>query len=174
MVDLYPHLPDIALSVRQPWTHALAHQWKPVENRSWRRGNPGLTFRGAFALHAGIGMTRDEYRDCVDFFADRGFACPPAVDLQRGGIVGVATVVDAVRDHPSPWFFGPWALVVADARPIPFIKVGGQLGFFNWKRLLPFADRGKPVVPARWMLPPDPAKTKQPPAKPAPQRGLFE
>ena len=35
-------LPDIALSVRQPWTWGIIHAGKPVENRDWRRPNPGL------------------------------------------------------------------------------------------------------------------------------------
>ncbi|TIP17040.1 MAG: hypothetical protein E5X90_17425, partial [Mesorhizobium sp.] len=56
-------LPTLALSVRQPWAHCLMMGWKPVENRSWRAGNPGLKFRGDFAIHASTGMTREEYAD---------------------------------------------------------------------------------------------------------------
>ncbi|OBQ84688.1 MULTISPECIES: hypothetical protein [unclassified Mesorhizobium] len=148
MVDL----PKLALSVRQPWAHCLMMGWKPVENRSWRAGNPGLNFRGDFAIHASTGMTRDEYADCADLCQSLGFQCPPPAELERGGIVGVGTIVDIVTQFDSPWFFGPKGLVIADACPVEFIPVGGQLGFFDWKRLVPFAKNGKPVVPAKWML----------------------
>lgn len=146
-------LPRLALSIRQPWATLIALGWKDVENRSWRRGNPGLNFRGEFAIHASTGMTRDEYQDCAELCRSLGFECPPAAELQRGGIVGVGRVVDIVTEMDSGWFFGPKGLVITDARPVDFIPVGGQLGFFDWKRLLPFAKNGKPVEPAKWMLP---------------------
>lgn len=145
-------LPKLALSVRQPWAHCLMMGWKPVENRSWRAGNPGLKFRGDFAIHASTGMTRDEYENCADLCRSLGFPCPPPAELARGGIVGVGTIVDIVTELDSPWFFGPKGLIIANALPVEFIPVGGQLGFFDWKRLVPFARNGKPVVPAKWML----------------------
>lgn len=149
-------LPHHALSVRQPWAYAIVMGWKPVENRSWKGKNPDLDFRGRFAVHASQGMTRAEYEDAAETFADCGFICPPPAELLRGGIIGVASVVDVVTRMDSRWFFGPKGLVIADAKPIDFIGVGGQLGFFEWKRLLPFAGSGRgklPVPPAKWMLP---------------------
>lgn len=159
-------LPKWALSVRQPWAHCLVMRWKDIENRSWRRPNPGLNFRGEFAIHASTGMTQREYRDCRDYCDELGFALPIPSLLLRGGIVGVGRVVDIVTTHDSAWFFGPKGLVIADARPIDFIPVGGQLGFFEWRKLLPFAKNGKPVEPAKWMLPtaltkPVPVEDKQ-------------
>jgi hypothetical protein len=148
-------IPDLALSVRQPWAYALAMGWKPVENRSWRQGNPGLNFRGPFAIHASMGMTRDEYEDAADTFAWCGFQCPAPTDLQRGGIVGVGIVTDIVAEMDSKWFFGPKGLVIADARPVEFIPVGGQLGFFDWRKLLPCCKTDGPMPPAKWMLPPE-------------------
>ncbi|WP_206516941.1 hypothetical protein [Mesorhizobium sp. M1A.F.Ca.IN.022.07.1.1] len=97
-------------------------------------------------------MTRDEYEDCAALCQSLGFQCPPPAELARGGIVGVGTIVDIVTQFDSPWFSGPKGLVIADACPVEFIPVGGQLGFFDWKRLVPFAKNGKPVVPAKWML----------------------
>ncbi|WP_176479187.1 hypothetical protein [Mesorhizobium sp. WSM3860] len=123
-------LPKLALSVRQPWAHCLMMGWKPVENRSWRAGNPGLKFRGDFVIHASTGMTRDEYEDCADLCRSLGFQCPPPAELARGGIVGVGTIVDIVTELDSPWFFGPKGLIIANARPVEFIPVAGQLGFF--------------------------------------------
>lgn len=57
------HLSDVALSVRQPWTHAIIHFSKDIENRSWQAINRGLRFRGRIAIHAAKGMTREEYED---------------------------------------------------------------------------------------------------------------
>lgn len=146
-------LPRLALSVRQPWAHCLVAGGKPVENRSWRAGNPGLRFRGSFAIHASTGMTRDEYEGCADLCEMLGYQLPPPAALPRGGIVGAATVTDIVTRHDSDWFFGPLALVIADAQPVDFIPVGGQLGFFDWRKLLLFCKDTGPVPPAKWMLP---------------------
>jgi len=146
-------IPRLALSVRQPWAFCLAAGWKPVENRSWRRGNPGLNFRGEFAIHASSGMTRAECEDCADLCAALGFACPPPADLQRGGIVGVASILDVVTEMDSGWFFGPKGLVIANARPVDFIAVGGRLGFFDWRELIPCRKTDAPMPPAKWMLP---------------------
>ncbi|MER9217923.1 hypothetical protein NKI48_03160 [Mesorhizobium sp. M0644] len=115
-----------------------------------------MRFRGPVAIHASTGMTRDEYEDCAAVCADNGYTCPPPADLLRGGIVGVGCIDDIVSEHESPWFFGPKALVIVGAKPVDFIAVGGRLGFFDWRELLPFAKTDKPVEPAKWMLPPEP------------------
>ena len=76
-------------------------------------------------------MTRDEYEDCRDFAAGLGLIVPPMADLPRGGIVGRAKLMDCVSRHPSPWFFGPNGLVLADVEPLPFIPLKGALGLFD-------------------------------------------
>jgi len=62
-----------------------------------------------------------------------------------GGIVGVAEMIGIIeggnittfRDarvtvaQSSQWFFGPYGLVLADARALPFVQFKGALGFFN-------------------------------------------
>ncbi|WP_210205658.1 hypothetical protein [Pseudaminobacter salicylatoxidans] len=115
-------------------------------------------------------MTRDEYEDAAAWFKHCGFTCPPAAELHRGGIVGIATIIDIVTEMDSPWFFGPKGLVVADARSVEFIPVGGRLGFFDWRELLPFAKGDGPVPPAKWMLPQD-AKPSRP--RPAGSQGSL-
>lgn len=134
-------LPKMALSIRQPWAWAIVTPGvnKDIENRDWRSG-----FRGGVAIHASKGMTRAEYEDCLSTIHGisrshpfpSGLAMPDFHDLERGGIVGVATIVDCVEDHASPWFFGMFGFVLADARPVPFIPVKGQLGFFEWRKNL--------------------------------------
>lgn len=154
-------IPRFALSIRQPWATCIAQGWKNIENRSWRKGNPGLNFRGPFAIHASMGMTRDEYEDCAEVCDRAGFACPPPAELLRGGIVGVGCVSDIVTEHPSEWFFGPKGLLIVGPQPVDFIPVGGQLGFFDWRKLLPLAADG-PVPPAKWMLPTEPKPSPAP------------
>ncbi|MDX8513588.1 ASCH domain-containing protein [Mesorhizobium captivum] len=150
-------LPRLALSVRQPWAYAIVMGWKPIENRSWRAPNPALKFRGDFAIHASKGTTRAEYEDAAELFSELGYSCPPPADLLRGGIVGAARVIDIVKAHDSPWFFGPKALVLADARQVDFVPASGALGFFEWK---PMATANVPK-PARWMLPPGTVQPKE-------------
>lgn len=136
-----------ALSIRQPWAWAILHAGKDIENRAWSGRHPGLRFRGAFLIHAAKGMTRDEYEDFLATVHDislehrfaNGLTLPAFASLPRGGIVGVADVVDVISASASPWFFGPVGLVLANARPLPFREVKGQLGFFDLPAI-PFAE----------------------------------
>lgn len=141
-------LPLDGISVRQPWAWAIVHAGKPVENRSWKKGNPGLKFCGPCCIHASKGMTRAEYEEAADFMASLGITCPAPADLQRGGIIGVTNIVDIVTELDSPWFFGPKGLLLKDTRPVNFIPSVGSLGFFKWKR----SDVNS-ETPAKWMTP---------------------
>ena len=145
-------IPNVALSVRQPWAWAIIHAGKDIENRDWRRPNPGLTFRGRTCIHASAGMTRREYESAADFMAELNVPCPPPAELDRGGLIGMVDVVDIVRDDDSPWFVGRLGLVLRGAVPLDFIPCAGALGFFGWER----SDGSNVPAPARWMLPNDP------------------
>ncbi|WP_262527784.1 hypothetical protein [Agrobacterium tumefaciens] len=145
-------LPKLALSIRQPWAWAVIYAGKPVENRSWRKRNPGLKFRGECCVHASKGMTRAEYEEAADFMATLGVACPAPADLQRGGIIGVTTIADIVTDLDSDWFFGPKGLLLKDTRPVDFIPAVGSLGFFEWKPAAAAAIDPEP----KWIKPQEP------------------
>jgi hypothetical protein len=124
----------IALSIRQPWAWLILNAGKEIENRDWP-----TRFRGRFLIHASKGMTLDEYDNAVDtaILAGRkrpfkpGTILPAPKDLEKGGIVGSAELVDCVRHDDSPWFFGTFGFLLRDPRPMPFIPYKGQLGFFN-------------------------------------------
>lgn len=128
-------LPDIALSIRQPWAWAILNAGKDIENRDWSTRR-----RGPIAIHAAKGMTLGEYRACLSTMREIGL--PDGVDLpgvdglERGGIVGMAEIVGCVPRSDSPWFFGMYGFVLANVRPVPFIAVRGSLGFFNWRAAL--------------------------------------
>jgi hypothetical protein len=136
MADL-DALPDVALSVRQPWAWAIIHAGKDVENRGWRTGSASgwLRRRGRVAIHASKGMTRREYIDAYCMMANTGVACPREIDLPRGGIIGSVEIVDVVRESASPWFYGPVGLVLRAPQPCEFTSARGALGFFLWRPL---------------------------------------
>lgn len=130
-------LPNMALSIRQPWAWAILHAGKDIENRSW-----STSFRGPVCIHASKGMTKGEFEEFVECSRqihrlglwDKDVWVPPPNDLPRGGIVGVAEVTGCVNMSGSPWFFGTWGFVIENARPIDFIPCKGALGFFEWRK----------------------------------------
>lgn len=144
-----------ALSIRQPWAWAIINAGKTVENRDWKPDGPNMREarrlqNSDIALHAGKGMTRQEYLDYIE--TARGILHPTAVaqtpereDLERGGIVAVARFVGIIHidveryeTRPeldaalrSPWFFGPYGLVFTNVRRTRFARMVGALGFFD-------------------------------------------
>jgi hypothetical protein len=141
-------LPDLlAISIRQPWAHAIVHCGKDVENRTRRSGHRGLTL-----IHASAGMESHEFDGFRAFLSARGLAplCPFGPDdVQRGGIVGWAEVVDCVDDSSSPWFMGPVGFMLRNARPLPFIPCRGRVAPLFWK---PDPDVQLRVLEARAFL----------------------
>ncbi len=120
--------PVMCLSIRQPWAWLIVQGHKPIENRTW-----ATSYRGPILIHAGKGMTQAEYQDARDFLNDMRLPTiklPAYEQLERGGIVGVARLVNCVYHHDSPWFVGPVGWVLADARPVPMVPCVGQLGLF--------------------------------------------
>lgn len=116
-----------AISIRQPWAWAIVHAGKDVENRTWR-----TPFRGRVLIHAAARVVPADYQSAIRTIAAiTGRHEPGAGAVRLGGIIGEATVVDCVDGHGSPWFFGPYAFVLADAKPLPFMPCRGRLGFFE-------------------------------------------
>lgn len=121
-----------ALSVRQPWAWLIVNGWKNVENREWP-----TRFRGRVLIHASKSMTRGDLFACTLFL--RGFSwgpwliakLPTPEHLERGGIVGEATILDCATRHESEWFTGPYGFVLHHQRPLPFMPCRGQLHFFE-------------------------------------------
>lgn len=149
----------LALSIQQPWAWLIAAGHKDIENRDWKQPNPALKFRGRFLIHTGKKFDGD---DDANDWAWPHIERP--VDFDMGGIIGEAEVVDIVRDHPSPWFFGRYGLVIKNAKLLPFRPCVGALGFFR-----PDYSKRYVVKPA-----PSPKISKpSPSAKPA-ERTLFD
>lgn len=117
-----------ALSIRQPWAWLIVNGLKDIENRSWP-----TNFRGRIYVHAGKGMTREEYEAAFDtaVAANIGIELPPFDKLERGGIVGAVDIVDCVQESTSLWFFGPFGFALKNAKTMPFMPCKGSLGFFT-------------------------------------------
>lgn len=125
-----------AISIRQPWAHAVVHLGKDVENRS--RATP---HRGQVLIHASAGMDLEEWAGAAEFMHSINVMPARRGDLQRGGIIGVATLVDCVRSSPSRWFMGPVGLVLRDARPLPFTPCRGTVAPMCWAVPAEIGDR---------------------------------
>lgn len=122
-----PNLP--ALSIRQPWAWLILNAGKDIENRCWK-----TNFRGRFLIHAAKGCTRVEHEDAADFAfweAQYRDGVPLLSKLDRGGVVGMAEIVDCVDSSESPWFMGEYGFVLRNVQPLPFTPCKGALGFFN-------------------------------------------
>jgi hypothetical protein len=108
------------LSVRQPWASLIVLGHKNIENRTWF-----ASLRGRVLIHAG------KIIDPVGFkFAYKlGIHLP--ITLPTGGIIGSCEIVDCVTSHASPWFFGPFGFVLANAQYLAFRPLVGKLSFFE-------------------------------------------
>ncbi|HEY0982806.1 hypothetical protein [Schlesneria sp.] len=101
------------MTIKQPWVHAILHEGKDVENRSWKRD-----FRGWIAIHAGGTPNRD-----AGF--PRGHRIPDLDTLDYSAICGVARIVNIVTKTRSKWFWRPddgtinYGWVFGDVTPLP-------------------------------------------------------
>ena len=117
----------LALSVRQPYAHAIIHMGKTIENRTW-----APKYRGPLLIHAGKAMTKADYEDFVEFArASRLGHVPAREDLQRGGIIGSVNLVGIVHNSRSRWFRGPVGWQLSNPLPLPFLPFKGQLTLFR-------------------------------------------
>jgi hypothetical protein len=108
-----------ALSVRQPWPHAIFHMGKDVENRSWP-----TRFRGRIAVHVA---------KWIDVAECRRLNLDPHT-LPTGYVIGHGGGY-YVRGACSKWAQrGIWHWLLNGPRlfrkPIP---TKGKLGLFEWK-----------------------------------------
>lgn len=117
-----------ALSILQPWAWLIVNGHKDVENRGWH-----TPYRGKFLVHAGKKYGPRLHRDDAEHFKDcYGIDLPPFDQIQLGGIVGEAVILDCQHDVPSRWYNdGSWGFVLTGMRPLPFMPYRGQLGWFD-------------------------------------------
>jgi hypothetical protein len=115
------------LSIRQPFAWAILHAGKTIENRT-----SCTRCRGPVLIHAPKVCTRSEYEDACEFIAGvTPIAIPPLSEIECGGIVGMARIVDCVSGDPSPWSERPYGFVPEQTTPLPFFPCRGALGLFR-------------------------------------------
>lgn len=142
-----------AISLRQPWLHAVLHYGKMLENRPWN-----TNLRGEFLLHAALGMEDEEYAVAEDFIANAlgwtgdaqrvAFRTDFKARDQRGGIVGRARLVDVLppcnataksgqisifnKPCTHTWHIPEqYAFVLQDVQTTRFVSLKGLPGFFS-------------------------------------------
>src|SRR3546814_16689726 len=108
-----------ALSIRQPWAWLITQGFKDIENRTWQ-----TKFRGQFLIHASKGMTKDEYESVQWYLSDIAphITLPEFGELERGGIVGIATLSKCVDNSSSTWHQTySWGIGLTNIQSMPFI-----------------------------------------------------
>ena len=84
-----------ALTIRQPWVHAILQEGKNIENRNW-----STKHRGWIALHSSAKPLPDQN------FPNR-LRIPDLKNLDYSAICGVARVSDVITKSRSKWFHHP-------------------------------------------------------------------
>lgn len=127
-----------ALSVCQPWAHAILALGKNVENRSWP-----TSYRGPLLVHASKTKALYDREDADDWREGLGVELPAWSDLPKGAIVGAVDLIDCVRADPglpcfvpghgpSVWAQDQWLWVLARPRRLPEpIAYRGLMGLFE-------------------------------------------
>lgn len=111
------------LTVRPPWSTIIALGLKTIENREWQ-----TSYRGPILIHAG--KTYDEY---AAHYINRqlGWSSRNWPQIERGGIVAVATLAAIVTDIDDPWFEGTYGWVFKNIRRLPFVPCRGYQFLFD-------------------------------------------
>jgi hypothetical protein len=130
-----------ALSIKQPWTYAILHLGKRIENRTW--APPASVIGQTIALHASAKDDQAGYRDVFQIAGVR-----VGRDVTRGAVVATAKVIGWIDQRgnfsvPSnypilaldgKWFFGPIGWILDDIKPLDQpIPAKGALGLWEWK-----------------------------------------
>ncbi|WP_392971020.1 ASCH domain-containing protein [Streptomyces sp. LN245] len=113
-----------ALTIRQPWAGAIAHQTKRVENRTWKL--PAKHHGARILIHAGAQPDKQAvvYGEHLDVYS---------------AVVAVATITDCHFDNGNQVCCSYWAqpglyhweLADVIALPEPVLDVRGQLGIWT-------------------------------------------
>lgn len=121
-----------ALSIVQPWAWLIISSHKPVENRIW--APPKSLMGQRIVVHASKKRDTFEYTMACKLANGLDGIKVPSIDaLHYGAAIGTAVVRDVVEHHASPWFFGPFGIVLDEAElwPKP-VSIRGQLGLWTF------------------------------------------
>ena len=136
-----------ALSIKQPWAHAILHLGKDVENRVWK-----TNFRGEFLVHSSANpcnvnqLSELVARRLCDVSAPKKIK-PKEIEtalrrLSYGCVLGKVELVDCVKGSPSDWAEEGMNHFVL-RNPVVFtnaIPYKGKLNFFKVDGLMDHND----------------------------------
>ncbi len=122
-----------ALTIYQPWAHAIAYLGKRIENRTWAPPISSLGRR--IAIHAGKTIQPEVVEWLIlDGFLEDDFQ---PQDLTRGAVVALATleswITDGkqVPDDQRYWWNGPVGWLLKDVVPIEPVPCRGAQGLWD-------------------------------------------
>lgn len=134
----------LSITVRPPWSWAISHGPKRIENRTWQR-----PCRGLLAIHAGKGWDEDGedsllvQRAWLDAGHELRTLMPKRAGIPMGAVVAVADLVDICGAQmrsfiPGDCLCGPWAMRgqyhwrLANVRPLAEpVPCRGALGLWT-------------------------------------------
>jgi ASCH domain len=124
------------LTIRQPWAWLIVARFKSVENRTWP-----TKLRGEVLIHASKDCTASDFFNAWSYLTHGANATrttrshakqvPQLAVIERGAVIGKATLVDCVTDHPSPYFVGPYGHVFTNAQRCEPFQYKGALNYFD-------------------------------------------
>lgn len=137
-----------AITIRQPYAHAVAAGTKPVENRGRR-----TRYRGPVAIHA---AARPHPTGDLDPRIRSMYGDDASVGMPLGVVLAVADLVDCHQATPAcvNGGCGPWGdLLYGNPGIADGIKPAVHLVFANPVPIPPVRARGQQLL--LWTLPPD-------------------
>jgi hypothetical protein len=137
-----------AISVRQPWAWAIVAGHKPVENRVAAVAGRFKRLVGSrIAIHASRSFNKSDWADAERFMSAVGVGKLPKLEqFEFGGVIGSAIVRGVVAESDSPWFFGPSAIELSDARRCTLVLCRGQVGLIDLGREIAELAFGNPLA----------------------------
>lgn len=120
--------PIRGLTLIRPWSWAIAHAGKDVENRTWEP--PAGTIGSWLAIHSGQKYDQESAEWMLD---DLELAHVPAKDADPAGvIVAVAQFAEVVTESTSEWFVGPFGWRLENVTALPeAVPCKGALGLWT-------------------------------------------
>ena len=114
-----------AISIQQPWAHAIVYRGKNIENRTWKC--PKKYMRRTILIHAGAQRARN-----VNYSFYPALQGLESASLKMGGIIGCMEIVGDTFNHESQWgetLCQNW--VIKNVKELPFFLCKGKLRFFD-------------------------------------------
>jgi hypothetical protein len=111
--------PIFGLTLHRPWSWAMVHGSKRIENRSWPP--PADLIGGYIALHAGKTWDYEGAAKVITVHPEM----PRSAGEHPLGVIGVARLAGVVQDagevtaEQQRWFFGEFGWVLADVVALP-------------------------------------------------------